>query len=140
MKQDLPRTNKRPWVEKRDHGICAICQCDTEGMARRMMVRANEFLQFFLGARGYESWRELHFILGFNPIPGKTWWEADHIHALAEGGKDTMENLRTLCLSCHGSETAALLGRLAKQKRMKFKQPKRFKYDAQRLSRMKGKF
>ena len=137
MKQDLPRTNKRLWVEQRDQGICAICQCDTD-KTRRMVELAKAHLQELMGAHHYDSWRELIFMLGFEPRR-QSWWEADHIHPLSEGGKDTMGNLRTLCLACHGLVTAALLGRLAKQNRLQRKQPKRFKYDAHRLSHMRDK-
>lgn len=32
-------------------------------------------------------------------------WEADHVTALWEGGKDTLENLQTLCRHCHMAKT-----------------------------------
>lgn len=32
-------------------------------------------------------------------------WEHDHVTALWEGGKDTLENSQTLCRHCHLSKT-----------------------------------
>ena len=64
-----------------------------------------------------------------------TWWEADHIHPLVEGGADTLENLRTLCLPCHKFGTSRLLKRLAKVERIRRKQP-RPKYQTYQLSQL----
>lgn len=36
------------------------------------------------------------------------WWDADHIVPRIEGGTNALDNLRTLCLRCHGVETAKL--------------------------------
>lgn len=45
-------------------------------------------------------------------------WQADHIVPVAEGGGACgLENLRTLCISCHRIETAALAARLAARRR-----------------------
>mgnify|MGYP002145584259 FL=1 len=47
-----------------------------------------------------------------------SWWEADHIVPVVEGGGQCgAENYRTLCCRCHGSETAQLRKRLAEAKR-----------------------
>lgn len=34
-------------------------------------------------------------------------WEAHHVVALSDGGSDAVENLRCLCLRCHGPITRA---------------------------------
>jgi hypothetical protein len=34
-------------------------------------------------------------------------WEAHHVRALSQGGDDSVENLRCLCLSCHKPVTRA---------------------------------
>ena len=47
----------------------------------------------------------------------RSWWEADHIHPLIEGGAHTIDNIRTLCIWCHKAETAKLAGRRAAEKR-----------------------
>lgn len=47
-----------------------------------------------------------------------SWWEADHIVPVAEGGGQCgPENYRTLCVRCHLSETRALRRRLAEARR-----------------------
>ncbi len=53
--------------------------------------------------------------------PGKlnldrTWWEADHIVPLVEGGDHSEDNIRTLCIWCHRDETAALAKRRAESR------------------------
>jgi 5-methylcytosine-specific restriction endonuclease McrA len=46
------------------------------------------------------------------------FWQADHIHAVAEGGGGTgLDNFRTLCTPCHRIETSKLHSRL-KSKRL----------------------
>lgn len=52
-----------------------------------------------------------------------SWWEADHIIPVSEGGGGCgPEGYRTLCLRCHRVETARLAARLA-EKRRSAKQP-----------------
>jgi 5-methylcytosine-specific restriction enzyme A len=42
----------------------------------------------------------------------KNLWDADHVVAVVEGGGECgLENLRTLCLKCHRTETANLTQR-----------------------------
>jgi 5-methylcytosine-specific restriction enzyme A len=44
-------------------------------------------------------------------------WEADHIVPVAEGGGEcSLDNMRTLCIPCHQTETKKLRGRLASSK------------------------
>lgn len=38
----------------------------------------------------------------------KSWWEADHIVAVVDGGDSDLDNIRTLCVGCHREVTAAL--------------------------------
>ena len=38
----------------------------------------------------------------------KSWWEADHILAVVEGGDSNLENVRTLCIACHKRVTRGL--------------------------------
>jgi hypothetical protein len=46
------------------------------------------------------------------------FWQADHVVAVAEGGGGCgLDNLRTLCNTCHGMETAKLHSRLKTSKR-----------------------
>ena len=50
-------------------------------------------------------------------------WEMDHTVPLAEGGENTMENFRTLCVQCHKVVTAALRRRLAEREAWKQVKP-----------------
>lgn len=48
----------------------------------------------------------------------KTWWDCDHIKAVHLKGKNTLENLRTLCLVCHSKATGKqATARAAKKKK-----------------------
>jgi hypothetical protein len=38
----------------------------------------------------------------------KSWWEADHIVPVVEGGDSSLENIRTLCIPCHREVTRSL--------------------------------
>ena len=49
---------------------------------------------------------------GFITRRRKSWWEADHIVAVAEGGDSNLENIRTLCIPCHRGVTRELRARL----------------------------
>lgn len=92
----------RAQVAKRDRGVCALCEVDC-----RALRRAYAALPKHKRATFAESWN----------VPSrrrrKTWWDADHTVALAEGGKNELANLRTLCLTCHKVQTKALAARLA---------------------------
>lgn len=48
-----------------------------------------------------------------------SWWEADHIVPVVEGGGQpkTLDAYRTLCWGCHRAETKALRSRLTERKR-----------------------
>ncbi len=124
----------RQWAYRRDGGMCASCGCDTE-LTHEVFQHALANLRNVAGIRALSQWRKLVAMAGFDPRR-KTWWEADHIHPLCEGGADTLENLRTLCLPCHRRETARLQKRVAKFKRLRSKRPppKYQRYHLYRLS------
>jgi 5-methylcytosine-specific restriction enzyme A len=98
----------RECVLARDRGICAQCGIDTLRLRRSVMrlsfaarmQRIRELIGSGAAARGRKS-----------------WWEADHILAVAEGGDSSLDNIRTLCIPCHRSATAALRKRLAGRER-----------------------
>jgi len=100
----------RRQVEKRDHGICAICKVDTcmqsakhSHLLRKDRAAAIKYSES-LHVPNHRSWGD--------------WWDADHIVPVVEGGKNSIDNLRTLCIACHLNETAKLRKRLAKPKRI----------------------
>ena len=85
----------RDCVLARDHGICALCGLDTIRLRRSVM-------RLSFGKRMIEL-RRLRIARG-----RKSWWEADHIVAVVDGGDSSLENIRTLCVGCHREVTAAL--------------------------------
>lgn len=93
----------RECVYGRDKGVCALCGFDTARERRRVMR-----LKFAARMRELQRLQKL----GIAVRGRRTWWEADHIVAVAEGGDSNLENIRTLCRLCHKEVTAALRARL----------------------------
>lgn len=61
----------------------------------------------------YEDYRKFAKSLGM-PYKRDTWWDADHIIPVIEGGGQCgLENYRTLCVPCHKKVTKDLARRLA---------------------------
>jgi 5-methylcytosine-specific restriction protein A len=85
----------RECVLRRDRGICALCGIDTIRWRRSV-------LRLPLPKRLAEL-AVLRIIKG-----RKSWWEADHIQPVVEGGDSNLENLRTLCVICHRGVTVEL--------------------------------
>ena len=91
----------RRLVFQRDKGVCAACGLDTHELKTKL-------------ARLYfrDRYAELER-LGF-PTHRETYWDADHVVPVAEGGGECdLDNYRTLCLRCHREATAELMARLA---------------------------
>ena len=88
----------REEVFKRDRGVCAECGLDTEKLRRR-------FRRLSRRERRKEAAR-----LGVNPT--RALWHADHIVPVVEGGGECdLDNMRTLCISCHKQATKSLMER-----------------------------
>lgn len=94
------RTNNsylRNKVFERDKGICAMCGTDTKLIAKEI--------------QSCKSGDEKNRLLKQNNIPktrkilrrnGGSLWDADHIVPVKDGGGQCgLENIRTLCISCH---------------------------------------
>jgi len=85
-------------VFKRDRGVCAECGLDTEKLRRR-------FRRLSRSERRKEAAR-----LGVNTT--RALWHADHIVPVVEGGGECdLDNMRTLCISCHKQATKSLMER-----------------------------
>jgi 5-methylcytosine-specific restriction endonuclease McrA len=86
-------------VFERDRGICALCGFDAHKERRRIM-------RLPLPRRT----RELRALVEHGIIHRgrKSWWEADHILPVVEGGDSNLENMRTLCIPCHRGVTTEL--------------------------------
>jgi len=95
----------RDHVYKRDKGRCCGCGIDTMA-ALRALKRSR-------GAKREELM--LHW--GFKTRMRKSLWDADHIVPVVEGGGECdLANIRTLCVRCHRTVTAALRERIRKAK------------------------
>ena len=116
---------------ERDQGVCSLCGMDTEPF-RRTLVPFQEDLTHPLMFTLYpmivltlrsEGWTNVRLRgSGCYPeaIEFKSFWEADHILPVVEGGGEcSLENYRTLCYICHKATTAELTARLAQERRKK---------------------
>lgn len=114
-------------VLERDRGVCVICRTDVVALVRRLReIGARLLMERFKSAHFYFShWHivreaamaELGETRAWPRSINRDWWEADHIVPVCEGGTDTLDNLRLLCVPCHKAETATLAGRLARARR-----------------------
>jgi 5-methylcytosine-specific restriction endonuclease McrA len=131
IRRDPSWAARKVW--RRDRGVCALCGTDTErqrqafqrlahwGSARyherrgyipgsRTTHRANLYGARCLAARKYG--------VPISRVPGPNWWDCDHIVPVVEGGGGCgLDNLRTLCIPCHKSETAKLAARRASDRK-----------------------
>jgi 5-methylcytosine-specific restriction protein A len=86
----------RPYVFKRDQGVCGECGLDTEEV-RRYLDTLHEL--------HWKQWQQ-HLADWEIPAGRENLWDADHIRPWSEGGAELgLENLRTLCLWCHKART-----------------------------------
>lgn len=102
----------RSQVYERDLGICSMCNVDT----RYTKIHIENFKRSLRnGAITVESFIET--IKNFNITSKeseKSLWHADHIKPVfLGGGQCGLDNIRTLCVSCHKSVTKK--SRLAKR-------------------------
>lgn len=120
---------QRAYVFKRDAGVCQACGLDTEQLerdfheAKRAVYREHHPAGSFphrssdVWRWGYREVDERLRRLGF--LPGRSFWEMDHIHPVVEGGGSCgLDNLRTLCRPCHVRVTRELRARLAANRKI----------------------
>ena len=82
----------RRCVYQRDKGVCSICNVDTKRIAKAALL---------LSGAEREVYLKDHCI-SHRKIKKTGIWDADHILAVKDGGGMCgLENMRTLCLSCH---------------------------------------
>ena len=95
-------------------GVCQLCGIDAHALYLRVKsLPPAQRLSVLCNAKWTlpKTHKALDRLLQ-EPTEG-AFWQADHIVPVAEGGGDCgLENLRTLCVPCHVSETAKLRGRL----------------------------
>jgi 5-methylcytosine-specific restriction protein A len=81
----------------RDKGICSICNIDTKIIAKQTLSLIGSdretFLQSYNISFKRKIWKVKH---------GGGLWDADHILPVKDGGGLCgLDNIRTLCISCH---------------------------------------
>lgn len=106
----------RAKVLERDKGICAICTKDCIAIETeiRDLQRERWHAEPDEKARINAEIREIRQREG---AKRDTFWDADHIVPVVEGGGECgLDGYRTLCIPCHKAVTAALRTRLAKPK------------------------
>jgi 5-methylcytosine-specific restriction endonuclease McrA len=111
-------THIRKAILERDSGICAKCGFDTEKLSRIQRhaqksswqwrddfpIRVNIFFEIDQIFRRHQNGHG-------------NFWEADHILEVVNGGAHSLDNLQTLCISCHKAKTKQLAADRAKQRR-----------------------
>lgn len=127
----MSSTGQRDHLLKLERGVCRSCGLDVEKLQKRMR-RAYRLAMYFERVRLQDNVALRHLstrqraaaMIGqlvqrrIGRTAGKldiwrSWWEADHIVPLIEGGDHSADNLRTLCIWCHRGETANLATRRA---------------------------
>ena len=88
-------------VYKRDKGICSICKVDTKIIAKNALKldlkEKTTYLENYNISSSRKIWKRKF---------GGGLWDADHILPVKDGGGCCgLENLRTLCISCHKNIT-----------------------------------
>ncbi|CAI9111969.1 OLC1v1012325C1 [Oldenlandia corymbosa var. corymbosa] len=92
-----------------ERGICTFCKLDCHGLVAKLRPLSIENRQEFIRKAAPELARrkKLFDKLVKYPKEGNAW-HADHIVPVHRGGGEcTLENLRTLCVSCHADVTSA---------------------------------
>ena len=132
----------RGLVLNRDHGICAVCGVDADSARRdvnnrmcgqvgdlayreeRKRLDAISYADTMKNHRAAEEARSKAAFQGYEKFQGlrlrRTWWEADHIIPVVEGGggAQTLDAYQTLCVPCHKIKTSEMVSRRAKQKQL----------------------
>lgn len=124
VRSDMSTVRRR--LEERDNGVCCVCGLDCEAKFRHYSGALRDFFnqhkqynypekgQRFQLPRDTPEWTRFKQEWGvWHTTYPNTFWEADHIVPVAEGGGIcSLENYRTLCVQCHRRETAELARRL----------------------------
>ena len=97
-----------------EHGVCCLCGLNANALYQRILsLHPAERMNALLNAKFKlpKSSTALKRLLHDPKEPD--FWQADHVVAVAEGGGGCgIDNLRTLCTTCHLNETEKLRSRL----------------------------
>ena len=99
-------------IKQRDKGVCAACGLDTERLERIAEHAKRSLYEIKNGIGATKGWWSPHtvrsidvFFMGFGFNRNQSFWEADHIVELVNGGETSLENTQTLCVPCHKAKT-----------------------------------
>jgi len=107
--------NPRVYVSRRDNGVCARCKLDTR-LLKRVLLLASRSLRDTESPVRMWSWSAV--LKDWLGMPrGRSFWDADHIVPLSQGGDHHPRNLQTLCVPCHKLKSAEDAARAAKRRR-----------------------
>jgi 5-methylcytosine-specific restriction protein A len=102
-------------VFQRDGGICALCGVDTAVLGTVLQA---EWGRVKLARTPRERRERAAFRQRFRWFFRRaSYWDADHIVPVTEGGESSLENLRTLCVPCHQHVTKEQAKRRASRRR-----------------------
>ena len=131
----------RQAVERRDKGVCAACGVNTldqkaayaayqqeqreadrqAAIKNGVWVTMNQTPEQRRTVYNLQQRRDHAWCAEIGVAKGdihKSWWQADHILPVAEGGGECdLDNYQTLCLKCHKAKTAAQARRKALARR-----------------------
>ena len=84
-------------VFERDMGICSICNIDTKEIAKQLLELKGDELNEMMKEYNIHKKRKIT-----PKRNGGGLWDADHIIPVKDGGGECgLDNIRTLCISCH---------------------------------------
>jgi 5-methylcytosine-specific restriction protein A len=109
-------TLMRQRVFRRDLGVCALCGIDTRLLGRVLNAEWQRIkrVRTAQGRRDRAEFRQRYRWF----FRRRTYWDADHIVPVAEGGGEcTIANIRTLCIPCHQRVTTEQARNRASQRR-----------------------
>jgi 5-methylcytosine-specific restriction endonuclease McrA len=106
----------RQRVFRRDGGVCALCGIDTTKLG---MILKAEWHRIKRARTEQERRERAEFRQRYRWFfRRRTYWDADHIVPVAEGGGEcTMTNIRTLCVPCHQRVTKVQVRKRASRRR-----------------------
>lgn len=119
----------RAVLKRRDKGVCAQCGHDCEAARLRFLRVWSEEAEPrspFTHASSHPSAEErrreeverhLRYRAALEKFGEDIHWHADHIVAVVDGGDHTLDNLQTLCLTCHNAKTAEEVRERARKRR-----------------------
>ena len=112
---------QRNFVFARDGGKCQLCGCLPEQL--RAETRSGFGWSYCKTAAENQAARDAavaRWVVAAAegwPRTSRVWWEMDHVIERADGGVDSVDNLRVVCYRCHKRKSAEARSARAKSRR-----------------------